>query len=122
MREISLIALALACGCGGAGHPPTARATVAPAYLPIGDDYQTDVVLDGSTSDDSVDDPTGTRPLEFAWAIDDPAPRVTAGSLDAAKVTVRLAGSGPTTVVLTVTDGDGDQGRATVRVGVTVPR
>lgn len=109
-------------GCGGSGHPPTARAVAAPAYLPIGDGYQTDVALDGGGSDDVADDPHAVRPLRFAWMISDPAPRVTAGALDAARVTVRLAADAPTTVVLTVTDEDGDAGRATLHVGVTVPR
>lgn len=107
-------------GCGGDGHPPTARIAFSPEYVPAGDAYATDVTLDGTASRDDVDDPAGALPLTFQWEIGDPKPRVIAGALDAAKLTVRLAATGPTTVRLTVT-GSGGVGRASVRVGVTVP-
>jgi hypothetical protein len=110
----------LACGCTSDGHPPTARVTLSPEWLPVGDHYQTDVLLDGTASRNDVEDPTGARPLSFAWAIDDPHLQIRAGDLGAAMLTVRLAADGPTTVRLTVTD-VGGIGRATVRVGVTVP-
>lgn len=120
MLRSFLFALAVS-SCTSAGHPPTARIAFSPAYLPAGDNYQTDLALDGSASRNDVDDPQGLMQLAFAWEIDDPRPVITAGALDAAKVTVRIAAAHPTTVSLAVTDGAGDSGRATVRVGVTVP-
>jgi hypothetical protein len=108
-------------GCGSTGHAPTARIVVTPPYLPLGDAYHTDAALDGSGSRDEIDDPAGARPLSFAWTIDDPMAQVTAGALDAAKVTVRVAADHPTQVTLAVTDGDGDTGTGEGRIGVSVP-
>src|SRR5579871_2372948 len=105
-----------ASGCGNSNHPPTARATASPMYLPLNDDYATDVLLDGSASDDAIDDPGAAHPLSFVWSIDDPAPRVTAGALDAPTVTVRLAAARPTTVQLMVSDQDGDSSTVTIHV------
>jgi hypothetical protein len=115
-----LVLLAVACN-GGQGHAPTARIALDPAFVPLADDYHTDVHLDGSGSDDALDDPTGKVPLAFHWDIDDPHPMVTDGSLDAAKVTVRIAAARPTGARLTVTDQSGDSGVATVEIGVTIP-
>lgn len=107
-------------GCGGDGHPPVARIVFTPDWLPVADDYRTDVILDGTASGNDAEDPTGARPLAYAWSIDDPHLQVVEGTPAAAKLTVRLAANGPTTVVLTVSD-SGGTGRATVHVGVTVP-
>jgi hypothetical protein len=120
LRPLALALAALAAGCAPTGHTPTARIALTPAFVPIGDAYQTDVKLDGSGSDDAIDDPTGAHPLAFAWEVDDPKPMITGGALDAAVVTVRLAAASPTTVKLTVSDSDGDSGLATAHVGVTV--
>jgi hypothetical protein len=121
VRALVCLLTAIA-GCGGAGHPPTARIAFSPAYLPIQDNYMTDLALDGSASRDDIDDPAGTLPLRFRWEIEDPAPKVVAGALDAARVTVRVAAPRAVTVHLTATDGGGDEGHASVRVGVTVPQ
>src|SRR5436305_148068 len=56
-----LSACAASCSAGG-GHPPTARITLAPAYVKVGDAYSTDVAADGSASSDSIDDPRGVLP------------------------------------------------------------
>src|SRR5690348_12032945 len=110
LPRAAALALAVAAGCAAPGHPPTARVAIAPAYLPLGDGYATDVQLDGSASTDPIDDPTGAVPLSYFWEVDDPAVRVTAGALDRATVTVRVAAAHPTIVTLTVTDRDGDAG------------
>jgi hypothetical protein len=118
----ALAALGSFCtGCGGApGHPPIARISVSPAYVPLGDGYATDVVLDGSASSDPVDDPNGIQPLLYQWVVDDdhapiaPAPTV-------AVVTTRIAGDHPVRVTLTVTDGSDDKTSAIATIGVTLP-
>jgi hypothetical protein len=128
-RRAMLLAAGLgAClaGCQDAGgHPPTARIDFAdPAfsgYVPLDDDYRTDVALDGSASNDAFDDPQGLLPLAFRWQVDDPAPRVVAGALDGARLTVRIAGARPTAIRLTVTDTSGASGSASVEIGVTLP-
>jgi hypothetical protein len=111
--------LALAAGgCAAGGRPPTARLSIAPAYVPLGDHYATEVQLDGSASRDEVDDPAGAFPLTFRWTVDDPG----TGPIAPAKVvTVRVAGDHPTTVALTVVDRDGDQGTVSAQIGVTLP-
>jgi len=129
-RRLALAMLAAACGCASSsGHAPVARiafgdcrAAAPPSsfYVPLGDGYRTDVPLDGSCSDDPLDDPTGAMPLAFHFAIDDPAPQVTSGSLDGARVTVRVAGSRPTAVRLTVTNLAGAAGSAAASIGVTL--
>ena len=117
------LALAIAFGAGCAsssGHPPTARISASPLFIPAGDAGRTDVHLDATASDDSLDDPAREKPLRFHWDLDDPDARVTTGSLDAATLTVRLSGARPTTVRLTVTDDGGDTGSARVEIGITL--
>jgi hypothetical protein len=107
-------ALALG-GCQAeAGRAPVARFDITPAYVPLHDGYATVVTLDGTRSKDEIDDPTGALPLGFRWDLDDPAPQVVQGSLDAAQVQVRLQGDRPTAVTLTVRD---QSGRTAVRIG-----
>jgi hypothetical protein len=105
-------------GCSAGGHPPVARLTLTPPYVPVGDHYQTAIVLDGSQSKDELDDPAGSFPLRFGFATDDPAPQLTP---DGAKATLRIAGDRPTAVSLTVTDADGLPTTVQKRIGVTLP-
>ncbi len=118
----ALGAFAIACaGCSsGAARPPTARIAVAPAYVPLGDHYTTDVVLDGTASADAIDDPDAQKPLGYFWVVDDSGATIIPGP-GAAKITVRVAGAAPTSVHLTVTNGDGDTNTANAIIGVTVP-
>jgi hypothetical protein len=102
------------------GRAPVARFDVTPAYVPLHDGYTTVVTLDGSRSQDEIDDPRGALPLGFHWELDDPAPQVVQGSLDAAQVQVKLQGDRPTTVTLTVSDSTGRTAVRTGYVGVTV--
>jgi hypothetical protein len=108
-------------GCGSqTGHPPIARITVAPESVPLGDGYTTDVVLDGSTSSDPVDDPNGLQPLLYEWVVDDDHAPISPDP-QAAKVTVRIAGDHPVRVTLTIADGSDDKTSALAIIGVTVP-
>ena len=109
--------LALALGCGEAGRPPTARASAAPLYLPLGDHYRSDCLLDGRSSTSAT-----SAPLQFHWAIDDPQLRLVAGSLDAPSLTVRLLGDRATRVDLEVDDSStGARAQTSLYVGVSVP-
>jgi hypothetical protein len=119
-RLFAVVVTSALTGCTGGGHPPTARIALAPQYIPVGDNYQTDVLLDGTASRNDVEDPNGLRPLGFTWSVDDPLVQIRDGALDAPKLTVRLAATGPTTVKLVVSD-PGGTGRATAHVGVTIP-
>jgi hypothetical protein len=89
-------------------------------YVPLGDGYQTDIVLDGTASADEVDDPAHVQPLLYAWVVDDPKSELQP-SATVAKVTVRVAGAHPTTVHLAVADGDDVKTTATAQIGVTLP-
>lgn len=125
----ALAALAIAAlggsGCASrAGHPPIARVTVTPGYVPLGDSYHTDVVLDGSGSRDQIDDPIGDSggalPLRFAWSVEDDHATI-APNPSAPMVTVRIAGAHPVTVHLTVTDAQDDAATTSAQIGVTAP-
>ncbi len=123
-RSFAVFALAWlatlgACSAGG-GRQPTARITLSPAYVPINDGYATDVILDGTASSDSIDDPTASHPLLYAWTIDDPQARFSPDD-HSPKVTVRVGGGHPESVHLTVLDFDGDEGSASAIIGVTLP-
>ncbi len=108
----------LACSAGSPGHPPAARIVVTPAYVPLSDGYRTDVLLDGSGSSDDVDDPRRIQPLLYEWEIED-ADAPVSPSLESQKVTVRIAGSHPVTVRLTVADGDDVKNTVSAQIGVT---
>jgi hypothetical protein len=108
-------------GCAGEpGHAPIARPTATPRAIPEGDSYQTDVVLDGSQSADPIDDPVGDRSLSYRWEIVGDDARVMSGRLDEAKVTVRFFGAHPATLLLTVTDEDGQSATARLQMQLTV--
>jgi len=112
--------LAVAACTAPPGHPPIARITLAPGAIPAFDNFQTPVTLDGSASADPVDDPDGTAPLTYAWQILD-----TEGRFDNSRDTspapvVRFLGDRPPTIVLTVTDVDGQSSSATAHLQLTV--
>jgi hypothetical protein len=98
----------VACADHGQGRPPVARIAAAPRAIPEGDDFRTDVVIDGRGSTDPVDDPEGTAPLSFRWRIEGDEARFVDGHESSATATIRLAGRRPARLHLTVTDEDGD--------------
>ena len=111
-------------GCGpgslSGGHPPTARIVIAPAYVPLGDAYHTEVTLDGTSSDDALDDPTRTETLGYLWSVEDDGAMLVPDER-APKVTIHVAGTRAVAVHLTVSDADDDRGTATAYVGITMP-
>ncbi|MCA9527336.1 MAG: hypothetical protein KC549_13690, partial [Myxococcales bacterium] len=94
-------------GCRGDGCDPRAIIDATPADIPLGDDFQTVVRLDGRRSD-------GGAGRTFQWRV---APgRVVGGGLDQPTVDVVFPGTGDATISLLVTaNGSTDTGRALVR-------
>lgn len=121
-RVTVLVALVLA-GCvpQDEGRPPLARIDIVPGAIPENDGFATAVTLDGTTSADPVDDPEGTRALDYRWEILGDEFRFESGSdeTDAAPV-VYFRGDRPATIRLTVTDEDGLDASATAYVQLTV--
>jgi hypothetical protein len=103
------------------GHPPVARVTATPKAIPEHDDFQTDVMLDGSASADPIDDPTGASPLRYEWAFTNDEAHVVSGTTSDAKLTVRWNGMRPGTVHLTVTDIDDQSSTALYQMQLTIP-
>lgn len=119
-----LVTVALVAACGVEdGRPPVARISLDPAAIPEHDDFRTPVTLDGTASDDPIDDPDGLDPLEFTWEIHGDEFRFEPGSdaRDPAPV-ILLRGNTPATVRLTVTDVDGRSTTAERRIALTVLR
>jgi hypothetical protein len=120
MRTLWFLALILA-ACGvEPGHAPVARISAAPRAILENDGFRTDVVLDGSASEDPVDDPENSEPLDYLWTVENDEFRVEDGSLSSARVTLRLLGARPATVRLTVTDGDGKAATARTQLQLTI--
>jgi hypothetical protein len=124
MRAVSRIALLLLLtGCMvGPGHAPVARISAAPRAIPEHDSFQTDVVLDGTASADPIDDPEGTRPLSFEWEVSGDDVRIVAGRSTAPEMTIQLFGGHPATVLLTVTDEDGQSSTTRYQLQLTIAR
>ncbi len=102
------------------GHAPVARIDVTPNAIPERDDFQTDVVLDGTGSADPIDDPDGGLPLTYTWDIGGDAVRVEQGTVTTSRLTVRFQGARPATIRLTVTDVTGLAGTARVQLRLTI--
>lgn len=102
------------------GRPPVARITAEPRAIPEHDGFQTDVILDGTTSADPIDDPDGTRPLSYAWEITGDEVRFQQGTPASPTITVRFLGDRPATVRLTVTDEDGHHSTARLQMQLTL--
>ena len=117
-------AAAVALGLGACttppGHPPIARIALAPGAIPAFDNFQTPVTLDGSASADPVDDPAGTAPLTYAWQILDTEGRYVDSRETQAAPVVTFLGDRPPTILLTVTDVDGQSSTATAHLQLTV--
>jgi hypothetical protein len=102
------------------GHPPIARIELAPGAIPAHDEFQTAVTLDGEKSADPIDDPAGKRPLTYQWDIADAEHRFDSGGGDSKTPVVRFRGERPATIVLTVTDEDGNSSSTTKHLDLTV--
>ena len=121
-RPSTLVALALmiaACTAEG-GHPPLARIVLTPEAILAHDDFQTEVTLDATTSGDPLDDPEGTAPLTYGWELLDDEARYERGRPTSPAPVVRFRGDRPATIILTVTDGDGQSSTATAHLRLTV--
>jgi hypothetical protein len=114
------LALALTACTAPPGHPPIARIALDPGAIPAFDNFQTAVTLDGSASADPIDDPDGSAPLTYAWQVLDTEGRFDTGSDTASAPVVRFLGDRPPTIVLTVTDVDGQSSSATAHLQLTV--
>jgi hypothetical protein len=113
--------LLLAAGCAAKGdHPPTARINVTPSHVPVDDNYTTEVLLDGSGSRDDVDDPLAVRPLLYEWRVEDPKAFISPDAFSP-QVAVKIAGTRPVTVRLTIADGSNTKTTVTAQIGVTLP-
>jgi hypothetical protein len=119
VRLIPVLLLLAACGVEP-GHAPVARINAAPRAILENDGFRTDVVLDGSASEDPVDDPDNSEPLEYQWTVENDEFRVEDGSLTSATVTLRFLGERPATVRLTVTDPDGKSAVARTQLQLTI--
>lgn len=102
------------------GHPPLARIVLVPDAVLENDGFQTAVTLDATTSADPIDDPGGAAPLTYQWQILDDEVRFEAGRPTSPMPVVRFRGDRPATIVLTVTDADGQATSATAHVRLTV--
>ena len=102
------------------GHPPIARIDLVPSAIPAFDNFQTVVELDGQASADPVDDPDGSAPLTYSWQILDSENRFEMGRATSPAPKVRFLGDRPPTIVLTVTDLDGQEATATKNLALTV--
>jgi hypothetical protein len=120
MRTAVLALGLLSAGCQqDLGRPPVPRFTIAPEYVPEGDDHQTRVVLDATGSADELDDPTA--PIDLSWRFDDPDLRIVDGGDRDATIVVTIGGARPVTIVLTVTDPEGLSSTLSRRLGITLP-
>jgi hypothetical protein len=102
------------------GHAPVARIDTTPNAIPEHDDFQTDVVLDGTGSADPIDDPDGGLSLTYTWDISGDDVRIQQGTVTSSRLTVRFAGARPPTIRLTVTDQTGLSGTARVQLQLTI--
>ncbi|MCE9572887.1 MAG: hypothetical protein K8W52_07000 [Deltaproteobacteria bacterium] len=91
-----------------------------PSAIPAFDNFQTVVELDGQASADPVDDPDGSAPLTYSWQILDSENRFEMGRATSPTPKVRFLGDRPPTIVLTVTDLDGQEATATKNLALTV--
>jgi hypothetical protein len=114
---LGLAALLAACEVEP-GHAPVARIAATPLAVLENDNFQTEVVLDGSASADPIDDPDAT--LDYRWEIGNDEVRVVDGALTSSRVTVTFFGARPPTVRLTVTDDDGRTSTARLQLQLTL--
>ena len=97
-------------------RPPVARIATVPTAILVHDNFQTEVMIDGSKSA-VLDDPDAA--LTYAWQLLDDEAR-TDGSLRGEMLTVKFRGDTPPRIVLTVTSPDGQVGSVTHRLPLTL--
>jgi hypothetical protein len=116
-------AAAMAAGCNEepVGHPPVARIGSSPSGILSSDNFQTVISLDGTGSNDPLDDPEGDRPLQYQWEFRGDEFRIDSGDQASGELVVRFRGSRPPTIELTVTDEDGLENVAVTQLTVTIP-
>jgi hypothetical protein len=117
--RLALAVLALAACQQELGRPPVPRFEIDPAYVPLDDDFRTEVTLDASASADELDDPTS--PLGYEWGFDEDRIRIVRGDEAEAIVAITAPGDRPVTISLTVEDEDGQRSTLEQRLGVSVP-
>ena len=118
--KAALLALGLLAGCQQElGRPAVPRFTIDPAYIPMGDDHATRVVIDATASADELGDPSA--PLYASWTFDDDRVRIVEGSVHDLTLVVTAPGERAVTIVLTVTGPDGSSSRLSQRLGITLP-
>jgi len=119
--RLLLVPVVLAWACTNeVGHAPVARIDITPRAIPEHDDFQTDVLLDGTGSADPIDDPDGGLPLTYTWEIGGDEARIQQGTATSSRLTVRFLGARPATIRLTVTDQTGLSGTARVQLQLTI--
>ena len=118
-----LVAVIVVVGCGGddedngnvmmpTNNSPVASIAASGTQVPAGDNFQTILTLDGSGSSDADGDS-----LSYSWTV--PGGRFENGSLPTdAIIDVSFPGIVPYTVTLTVSDGRGGTGQASVTITV----
>ncbi|MBI2895035.1 MAG: hypothetical protein HYY06_15880 [Deltaproteobacteria bacterium] len=117
--RVALLVVTLAACQQELGRPPVPRFEIEPAYVPLDDDFRTEVTLDASASADELDDPAS--PLGYAWAFDDDRIRVVRGDPADPTIAITAPGDRPVTIALTVEDTDGQRSTLEQRLGVSVP-
>lgn len=99
----------LVVGIRTANNPPAAQIVANPLGIPVNDNFQTVVTLDGRGSSDPDGDP-----LAYAWTV--PGGRFETGGPNDPLVEVTFPGAAPYLVELVVDDGNGETDRAEVLI------
>ncbi len=111
------------------GHPPVARLSIEPRYIPV--NVMTLVTLDGRSSCDELDHPEGCDKtgdgsgpeqdcpggVSFQWTLDRPVELVE-GGWEEPLMKVRVITDRPIQVILKVRDCDGNTAEVRGRIGV----
>ncbi len=114
-------------GCGEMPPPPPAVVIRAsPEALCLGDDFRTEIALDGLGSTPHltlipVPPPQDAPPPEYQWALSGARHRVVGGDLDGPEVSVTSAGDRPLHVTLRVRVPGGGEGTAERSIPVVLP-
>ncbi|HEY4242093.1 MAG TPA: hypothetical protein VGM88_19880 [Kofleriaceae bacterium] len=115
MRVAALALLAAACA-ESPDRAPVARIEAMPAAVVAHDEFQTTVMLDGTTS---ATFDAASLPLTFEWSFADDEMR-TDDPLHEPTLAVQFQGEHPPLVTLTVTDADGLTGSVDLAIALTV--
>ena len=120
-------------GCASEkGHPPVARLSIEPKYIPV--NVETEITLDGRRSCDEVDHPEGCdksgdgsgptadcpQGVTFQWELDREVNIISGGPKEP-MMKVRVTSDRPVSVVLKVKDCAGDVAEIHGEIGVILP-